>query len=146
MIEIVRAERCHLADIVRMEQAHFPDPWSERLLERKLHDPDVCFLVAEADGNICGYAILQLLSPEAELLNLAVEQDVQRQGIARQLVTQLFNEAMAKGIDTIHLEVRASNIPALTLYNILGFETVGRRKAYYQNPTEDAVLMTMRKV
>jgi len=143
-IEICKAEPRHLPEIVRIEREHFPAPcWSAEFIERKLHDPTVRFLVAEAEGRVLGYAVLQPILPEAELLNIAVDQPAQRQGIARQLIVHLLNEAIGQGIRTIHLEVRASNAPALTLYRTLGFMQTGLRRDYYQNPMEDAVLMTL---
>ncbi|MCL2368321.1 MAG: ribosomal protein S18-alanine N-acetyltransferase [Oscillospiraceae bacterium] len=145
---IRRANPRHLDEITRIEQENFPSPcWSRTLIEAKIHDPQVRFLVcAGDDGNrpaILGYAVLQRIPPEAELLNIAVDRPAQRQGIARALLIHLMEAARAEGITTIHLEARAGNTPALALYHSLGFEVTGRRRGYYQNPVEDAVLMAI---
>ena len=145
-IEIHKAEPRHLPEIVRIERGHFSAPcscWSEEFIERKIHDPAVRFLVAEAEGRVLGYAVLQFIPPEAELLNIAVDRPAQRQGIARRLIAHLLDEATEQGINTVYLEARASNTPALTLYRALGFVQVGARRNYFQNPVEDAVLMTL---
>jgi len=139
------AEPHHLPDIVRIERENFPDPWSAGLLQRKITDPAILFLVAQAEDRLLGYGLLQLIAPEAELINIAVDQTVRRQGVGRALLTALLEEASAHGVTTVHLEVRASNAPALTLYEALGFRPIGRRRGYYQNPCEDAILMTRTK-
>ncbi|MCL2563340.1 MAG: ribosomal protein S18-alanine N-acetyltransferase [Oscillospiraceae bacterium] len=141
-IKIRTAEPRHLDEITRIEHEHFPHPcWSRELIERKLCDPDTRFLVAEADGVVLGYAVLQRIPPEAELLNIAVDTPAQRQGLGRRMILQLMDEASGQGIETMYLEARASNAGALALYRSLGFEQTGRRRAYYQNPVEGAVLM-----
>ena len=139
--QIKQAGPCHLRLIVCIEQETFPDPWSEALLERKLHDAAVRFLVAEGEEGVQGYGILQLLPPEAELLNIAVSSAVRRQGLGRRLLEALLERAKAEGVTAIYLEVRASNAAALALYSEFGFRQVSLRKNYYDNPYEDAVLM-----
>ncbi|MCL2842652.1 MAG: ribosomal protein S18-alanine N-acetyltransferase [Oscillospiraceae bacterium] len=140
-IQIKPAEPRHLSEIVGLEHEIFPDPWSAALLERRLHDSATRFLVAEGEGAIQGYGILQLLPPEAELFNIAVNPTARRQGVGKCLLEALLETAKAEGVTAIHLEVRASNIGALALYNRLGFRQIGLRKKYYDNPCEDAVLM-----
>ena len=141
-MRIIKAEPRHLADIVKIEQAAFPDPWSRDLLERRITDPYTIFLIAEGeDGHLLAYAILQLIPPEAELLNIAVSEAARRSGIGRALLTALLEEAKSRGIDLIHLEVRASNHVAIALYETLGFTQTGLRRNYYETPCEDAILM-----
>jgi len=141
-ITIRKAELYHLAAICRIEEENFPSPaWSQTFIEGKLQDPGVHFLVSEAEGKLLGYAVVQYMPPEAELLNIAIDRPFQGKGIGRQLVSFLLEEGRAQGLETIYLEARASNTRALTLYRSLGFQQTGLRKNYYQNPEEDAMLM-----
>jgi ribosomal-protein-alanine N-acetyltransferase len=99
-------------------------------------------LVAESpDTGVAGFAVAVLIPHEAELETIAVAQTAQRQGIASRLLTELFD--LLKGHDSaeVMLEVRASNYSALALYASLGFSETGRRKGYYTDPKEDAILL-----
>lgn len=92
--------------------------------------------VAELNGAVVGFLVLLPLAPdEAEVLNIAVSPDFQRRGIGRALLDQ----AAAR---TLHLEVRESNAAARAFYQSLGFKATGRRRAYYQHPSEDAILLS----
>jgi len=139
---IKQAEPHHLSEIAQLEREIFPDPWSEHLLARKMEDPSTIFCVAEHEGQVKGYAILQLIHPEAELINIAVAPTARQQGLGRKLLETILHKTAAKQIETIHLEVRESNQAAIHLYRALGFQPVGLRKHYYENPREHAVLMT----
>jgi len=139
-VVIQRANAHHLAEIARIERENFSDPWSVGLLERKLHDPRIRFYVAVQD-RVLGYAILLILPPEGELLNIAVDQGHQGRGLGRELLSALMDEANEEGVESIHLEVRAANLSAISLYRALGFEMRGLRKNYYENPKEDGILM-----
>lgn len=102
-------------------------------------------LVAEdpTDGEIKGFVIGLLAPPEAELETIAADARVQRQGIGRQLLDELAAAAGRAGVTEVHLEVRASNRPARTLYRAQGFAEVGVRTGYYVDSKEDAVLMRL---
>ena len=142
---IEKANLCHLAEIVQIEQESFADPWSERLIMRKIEDINTIFRVAVDGGQVLGYAVLQCVVPEAELEQIAVAQVARQKGIGRRLLEDIATEARGRSIETIHLEVRAGNEAAVALYRRLGFEAVGLRKGYYKNPTEDAILMTLER-
>lgn len=97
-------------------------------------------LVAECDGEIAGFAVVRDVAPgEMELLTLAVLPSLRRKGLARTLL-----RALPAGSD-IYLEVRASNRIAQELYLSTGFRLIGRRPAYYEGPTEDAIVMLRQK-
>ena len=130
-----------LAAVVQVENACFSVPWSEKSLADELQNPDSVFLAAEAGGAVCGFCSLRCLGPEAEILNVAVLPDCRRQGMGALLVSAVLAAAGSRGVDTIFLEVRASNAPAIGLYSRHGFAPCGRRKNYYERPTEDAILM-----
>ena len=107
-----------------------------------LDSPNSTILLAEgADGTLLGYAVLYTVLDEGNLDNIAVAPEFRRQGVADTLLSTL--TGFARGhLARLFLEVRASNAPALTLYRKYGFAEVGRRKNYYDNPREDAILMT----
>jgi ribosomal-protein-alanine N-acetyltransferase len=94
-------------------------------------------------GAVVGFAVASVLPPEAELELITVDTAAQRRGLARRLFGELAEELRAAQVQEVVLEVRASNLPALTLYRKLGFVETGRRKDYYQIPVEDALLMRL---
>lgn len=140
MTIVPMAER-HLAALAEIEKACFHAPWSESMLREEL-DKGI-FLVAERDGQAVGYVGCQTVLDEGYITNVAVSPDARRQGIARALIAKLTDEARAAGLAFVTLEVRASNAPAIALYEGAGFGRVGVRKNFYTAPTEDAVLMTL---
>ncbi|HUB52509.1 MAG TPA: ribosomal protein S18-alanine N-acetyltransferase [Terracidiphilus sp.] len=91
---------------------------------------------------VCGFAIASLILPEAELESIAITPGVQRQGIGRKLLSELLRRLQQAGVETVFLEVRASNSAAIGLYNSFGFNETGRRPRYYSDPIEDGVLMS----
>lgn len=131
----------HLVALAEIEKACFHAPWSESMLREEL-DKGI-FLVAERDGQAVGYVGCQTVLDEGYITNVAVSPDARRQGIARALIAKLTDEARAAGLAFVTLEVRASNAPAIALYEGAGFGRVGVRKNFYTAPTEDAVLMTL---
>lgn len=141
---IVPITAAHLPQLAALEQVCFPaDPWSEDLFRDALENPRVCILLAEGeDGAALGYAVLSTVLDEGNLDNIAVAPDVRRQGVADALLRALTGFGRER-LSVLMLEVRASNIPAIALYEKHGFAAVGRRKNYYEAPKEDAVLMTL---
>lgn len=134
------AER-HLAALAAIEKACFHAPWSETMLREELGKG--IFLVAERDGAAVGYVGCQTVLDEGYITNVAVSPDCRRQGVARALLDELKARAVQAGLSFVTLEVRASNAPAIALYEGAGFVRVGVRKNFYTAPTEDAVLMTL---
>lgn len=106
---------------------------------------DRIVLVAEDEGSgrIAGFVVARLILPEAELESIAVASEFQRRGVARELFSALVGELDQEGVKQILLEVRAGNGAALGFYRPLGFTEEGRRRGYYANPVEDAVLMRL---
>jgi ribosomal-protein-alanine N-acetyltransferase len=103
-------------------------------------------LVAENLGTreVLGFVTCRLIPPEAEIENIVVSESCRRHGIGGQLLVELVEKLGDAGIETLHLEVRVSNQPAIGLYKSFGFSEAGRRPRYYSDPVEDAVLMTLR--
>lgn len=140
--EIVPMDRSHIPQIAKLEQACFTDPWSQALLEDALFDPQASFIVAEdEEGHILGYAGLHVILDEGYIDNVAVEPDARKHGVASALL-DVFCRFGAANLAFLSLEVRASNAPAIGLYEKYGFQQAGMRPGYYQHPKEDALIMT----
>ncbi len=140
MTVVPMAER-HLAALAEIEKNCFHAPWSEKMLREELGKG--IFLVAERDGQAVGYVGCQTVLDEGYITNVAVSPDCRRQGIGRALIEELAQRARAQGLSFVTLEARASNAPAIALYEGAGFDRVGMRKNFYTAPSEDAVLMTL---
>lgn len=138
---VVPMEERHLDTLAEIEKACFHAPWSADMLREELGKG--IFLVAEQDGAVAGYVGCQTVLDEGYITNVAVSPDCRRQGIGRALVGALASHARGQGLSFVTLEVRASNAPAITLYEGAGFRRVGVRKNFYTAPAEDAVLMTL---
>ena len=139
--EIVPMAEAHVAAVAELEQVCFSAPWSEASVREELTNPLSLWLVALAGGQVAGYVGSQTVLDEADMMNLAVAPQHRRQGIARQLVEALGDALRAQGVQSLTLEVRASNEAAIQLYRSLGFTQVGRRARYYTKPTEDALIL-----
>jgi ribosomal-protein-alanine N-acetyltransferase len=126
-----------LATITDIEREVFSDPWSASAFRELI---GVGALVAESDGLVAGYVFARSLGDEGEILNLAVRAGRQRLGIGRKLLDACVAQLQMKGARTIYLEVRASNFAGQDFYRRAGFERVGRRRGYYDQPLEDALL------
>ncbi len=120
----------------------FPDrPWSAPEIAALVNAPTT---LAFVDATQRGFALLQSIPPEAEILTICVAPDMRRQGVAAALMQDVFGACKARGIDRVFLDVAADNSAAIALYARLGFDTIGRRKAYYKRkdgPRQDAVIM-----
>jgi ribosomal-protein-alanine N-acetyltransferase len=135
-------DRSHLKEMAALERRCFSTPWTEAMLEQELYQDTASYLVAEDEsGRVLGYAGLHVVLDEGYIDNVAVLPDYRRQGIARRLI-EVFCRFGEANLAFLTLEVRASNEAAIALYEHLGFAPVGHRKAYYEKPKEDAVLMT----
>jgi len=130
-----------LAAVEVIERASFGDPWSLQSFRASLARTFVRISVAEDDHDIAGYSVLWMAGEECELANLAVDPARRGAGIGTMLLDAVLEEAHAEGALVIFLEVRASNEAAQRMYARRRFHEVGRRKAYYNNPTEDALVL-----
>lgn len=127
--------------IAKLEQICFLDPWSENSIASELNNRLSYWLIAEIDGCVAGYVGSQSVLDMTDMMNIAVSPDFRRQGVAEALVTALMDALTRRGMIGLMLEVRVSNVPAIALYEKLGFKEVGRRRNYYRNPREDALIM-----
>lgn len=130
--------------VAELEELIFSVPWSKSSFFDAINSKDDIYLVAEADGIICGYCGLWGVVGEGQITNVAVAPEFRRKGVARMMLKELLKRAEADGIKEFTLEVRESNIGAFTLYKQLGFEEVGIRKNFYSKPIENAIIMWLR--
>lgn len=141
--KLVPMDHSHIKEIAQIERECFSDPWSEVSLEEELYNPIASFIVAQRpDGAVLGYAGLHVVADEGYLDNIAVREDYRGQGIADDLLG-VFVRFGRENLAFLSLEVRPTNEPAIQLYYKHGFVQVGRRQNYYQNPKEDAIIMTL---
>jgi [ribosomal protein S18]-alanine N-acetyltransferase len=124
-----------------LEESPEASMWSKESLEESTSQ--WIAWVAEFDGQVVGFLIGRLAADEFEILNLAVGKKFRRSGIATKLIHSAIENARSVGVAQIFLEVRASNQPGIGLYTHLAFRVCGRRKNYYRDPIEDAVLLIL---
>ncbi|HUZ46474.1 MAG TPA: ribosomal protein S18-alanine N-acetyltransferase [Terriglobia bacterium] len=121
--------------------------WEEADYQQLLGDNQGMVLVAETEGavppEILGFAVFHKVGEESELWNLAVAPRHQRLGVAKALFQEARQRLQQAGVAAVFLEVRASNAPALGFYRALGFKTLMRRKQYYRDPSEDALVLSV---
>ncbi len=132
----------HLGDVFEIEKKSFTHPWSMESFSDELKKPNSFKFVATEGEIVVGFAILETVLDEGNLLDIAVCEAHRKNGIGKALMKELIAVANDKKLSFITLEVRASSAPAILLYEKFGFEVVGVRKNYYSKPVEDAVLMT----
>ena len=140
-MEYILMNESHVEPIAQIEKLCFSDPWSVNSIGSELKNPLSLWVVAQENDRVAGYVGSQTVLGEADMMNLAVHPDFRRQGIGEQLVLQLIQRLKQNGSHILVLEVRASNGPAIALYEKLGFVQVGRRPNYYRNPKEDALIL-----
>ena len=130
-----------VAQIAALEKICFSDPWSENSIASELENKLAHWLVAQEGEMVAGYIGSQTVMGETDMMNVAVHPDFRRRGIAEALVKRLVEDLKVMESHCLTLEVRASNAPAIALYEKLGFSQIGRRKNYYRNPREDALIL-----
>ena len=131
----------HVAQVAELEKLCFSAPWSENAVRGELTNPLSLWLVAVDGDTVAGYIGSQSVMGEADMMNVAVSPSYRRQGIAEKLVVSLVEKLTAQKVSSLTLEVRASNEPAIALYEKLSFVQVGRRPNYYTKPKEDALIL-----
>ena len=131
-----------LPDVLVIERASFSMPWSRGAFLYEIEQNQVarCW-VGREDGRIVGYICLWEVVDELHVTNVAVHPDARRRGFARALLDSVFAHARVVGSRMVILEVRPSNTEAIPLYESFGFRVVGRRRGYYYDTGEDALVM-----
>mgnify|MGYP001202572723 CR=1 FL=1 len=130
-----------LDQVLEIERKSFSQPWLRQHFIDELNFSYAFPLSAFDDsGRLLGYICSMQLLDEGHILNVAVNPDVRGTGVGRMLVQKVLDECSSAGATFVSLEVRESNLSAITLYLKMGFTKVGRRKRYYEN-SEDALMM-----
>jgi ribosomal-protein-alanine acetyltransferase len=145
-MEIRKMTEADLPEVCEIEKENFSEPWSEEDFRDAIKNENNVYLVAEMKERIAGYCGCWGISGEGDIYNVAVKKDFRRQSIGFHLLSELKKEAAARGITSLTLEVRISNVPAIALYEKLGFEHSGIRRDFYSRPREDAVIMWLNAI
>lgn len=125
-----------------MEHQLFEDAWSEKSVIETWQQPATVCLIAEKAGRTAGYLLAYTAAGEAEIARIGVIKEMQRQGAGRALIAELKKLCREENITKILLDVRESNKAARALYESAGFREDGVRQNFYDNPKEDAILMS----
>ena len=139
-MSVTRLAMQHLAGVAALEKAVFSHPWSERSLELLCGETAFGFVALEGE-DVTAYGGMLTVLDEGQITNIATHPDHRRQGLAAGVLSALLEEARERGLLSLTLEVRASNQPAIALYQKFCFSVVGRRSRFYTHPTEDALIM-----
>ena len=145
MREIVLAKKEQLSLVAALERITFSAPWTESSLEYFLDELNFCAILLE-DGILVSYCTVSTVLDEAQIINVATDPRFKRQGFAQSILEYVFEKCKERGIISVSLEVRESNKGAIELYKKLGFEVLGKRKNFYTDPTEDALVMVNNKI
>ena len=150
-----------IEQISKMENLFFSTPWSEASIGHYAEAGNTIFVVARTEEayisdaitakknlaaeeefprKVVGYAAVLCAADEGNLVSIGVDETCREMGIATELLDIVYEMAADRGVTSINLEVRESNVPAISLYEKEGFEKVGRRPRFYKNPQEDALL------
>jgi ribosomal-protein-alanine N-acetyltransferase len=138
--QIRRLTYSDLPQVIAIERRAFPTPWSLAMFVLELSKPSGICLAAIADGRLVGYLVCSRYDTVWHLMNVAVDERLRRRGVGTALIERLFELADCDG-DQYTLEVRTSNAGAISLYERFGFRAAGRRRGYYHDNREDAVIM-----
>ncbi len=138
---IIEMSADHISQIAILEKECFSSPWSENSLSEELRNENSHFLVAISD-KVLGYIGVQEIRGEAYITNVAVFGKHRKKGIGRSLLKSAVNGARSRGCEFITLEVRESNLSAISLYVSEEFEVAGIRKNFYSDPIENGIIYT----
>ncbi len=130
-----------LEEVVRIEKASMPSPWSKELFEEELRRSAAHYFVAEEGNRVAGYMGYWEAPQEAHIINLAVSPPFRNRGVGQRMVEFCLGFAAKRGAKLATLEVRESNGAAKRLYEKCNFRTVAIRRKYYQDNQEDAIIM-----
>lgn len=135
-----------LEGVMAIEEAIYPFPWSRGNFVDSIAAGYLAWTLNGVDGELIAYCVAMRGAAELHLLNITVTTAAQRRGHARRLLAELVAKARGEGMETLWLEVRASNQVARAVYLCMGFSEVGVRRNYYPAPAgtrEDAIVMSL---
>ncbi len=140
-MEIRRSRPDDATEIAEMEEKIFNDPWGKKdIFSYICSDLGMCFTATDESG-VVGYIIGKKIPPEGEIYRIAVREDKRQRGVGYRLLSYALKTELGHGVESVFLEVRSQNLAARALYKAYGFKEISIRKNYYQNPTDDAVIM-----
>ena len=141
MLTIRQLSYGDLPAVISIERRSFPTPWSLAMFVLELSKPSGICLAAENQDGLIGYLVCARYDEVWHLMNVAISTEYRRRGVATTLIERLFEQAGAQARYT--LEVRVSNLAAIAMYEGFGFRSAGRRRRYYHDNGEDALIMWM---
>lgn len=144
MIVIRDMELRDVEPVSKLEEEAFSMPWSPKDFIQMIHNDNAIYVVADEDGMIVGACGVRNIAGDGEITNVVVKAEQRRKGIAHLMLTELLYRGDKMGIQAFTLEVRKSNVSAITLYENFGFLNEGIRKEFYDFPKEDAYIMWKR--
>ncbi|MBP3617854.1 MAG: ribosomal protein S18-alanine N-acetyltransferase [Lachnospiraceae bacterium] len=127
--------------VAALEKENFSRPWSFDAFFKTLSDENYIVIIAKEADALLGYCVLLCTGEEADITNVCTAPVARGKGVATKMLTALMEAGCDRGVKEFFLEVRVGNVPARSLYTKLGFEEIGLRKNYYEEPKEHAVLM-----
>jgi [ribosomal protein S18]-alanine N-acetyltransferase len=139
-LDIRRLTYADLPQVIAIERRAFPTPWSLAMFVLELSKPSGICLAATREGKLVGYLVCSRYDTVWHLMNVAVDDRLVRRGVATALIERLLELADGPG-EQFTLEVRTSNDGAIQLYEKFGFRSAGRRRGYYHDNREDALIM-----
>lgn len=139
-----RIDESALDGVAELEKLCFGSPWSRESLKLLTNEGIGTGVVCRKDGIVCAYGGMLVAVDEGQITNIATHPDYRRQGYGKAVVEALIKYAKNNRLESISLEVRASNKAAIDLYAALGFKVEGKRKDFYTMPREDALVMIYR--
>jgi len=143
--EVRAMEEKDLDEVLFIEERSFVTPWSRRLFVETLNFPlSRNYVLKTPSKKTVGYANFYVVQHEAHMLNIATHPDCRKKGLATRLLEHTIGDLRKKGVREFYLEVREGNSEAIGLYRKFGFEFIGRRKKYYTETNEDALVMCLR--
>jgi [ribosomal protein S18]-alanine N-acetyltransferase len=142
-IVIERMKEGDLPEVLAIEAASFPTPFTINLFRMEMNLNVAHLFVAKYDGKVVGYIDYWRVGPEAHLITFGVDPAFRRRGIGSRLINFMLQEARKNRVENISLDVRPSNTAGLKLYQRFGFVQVGIRKRYYQDNDEDALVLSL---
>jgi ribosomal-protein-alanine N-acetyltransferase len=141
-VEITRMRRRHLKGVMGIERQVYPRPWSPNLFLSEMNElRNRCYLVARVGRDVVGYGGVMCYGDEAHVTTIAVDPAYHRRKIGTRIMYELIQESIRLGAKAVSLEVRVSNWGAQRLYSRFGYKPVMIRKGYYQETSEDALVM-----
>ncbi|MFO7915099.1 MAG: ribosomal protein S18-alanine N-acetyltransferase [Candidatus Krumholzibacteriales bacterium] len=143
-IKVREATEGDISDILRIESESFEIPWPEAMFRNQLElRPVTLLLIAETASSVIGYSVVWFEGPDSHILNIAVDPELRRRGVAGRMVDEIIRISRERGCGRLYLEVRENNIPARDFYLERGFRMTGTIEGYYRDSGEDALFLEL---